>query len=149
MDKDYNNSAKAVRHAGRFTGMTTLIRSTPFLATRGLTYLPKQLLDENNVSIESIKESASMGTLSDPLKVIVQTLADRALEELEAARALRPHITRDVALLTLPALASEHYLFRLRKNNFEVFDPAVIEPIGFDPLKLRLWIRWSAWRGVF
>eukprot|EP00466_Bigelowiella_natans_P003835 jgi/Bigna1/71030/fgenesh1_pg.14_\ len=107
---DFPNAAKAALHAGRFLGLTTMIRATPFLAARNQTYVPKKMLDEQiGFSPEEFYASLLSGKTPDPMKVVsvsvltvvfrvecIREMVAVARQELDQARELHSNVTRDV-----------------------------------------------------
>jgi len=149
LDADYPVAQRAARHAGKFVGLTTLLRATPFLAKRNLAYVPSCLLSEVGVSSEEFIAACISNQLSPPMKACLRELVLAAEAELAAARELQKHLVRDVRLILLSTIPSQEYIKRLKKNDFEIGHPKVIEPTGFDPLFLRLRLRMAAFRGTF
>jgi len=147
---DFPNAAKAALHAGRFLGLTTMIRATPFLAARNQTYVPKKMLDEQiGFSPEEFYASLLSGKTPDPMKECIREMVTVARQELDQARELHSNVTRDTSLMLLSVLPALHYIERLQANDYELCSPDVMQLTGFGPLKLRLRLRWCAWRGNF
>jgi len=147
-DHDYTAAFEAARHCGRCIGLSTLLRATPFVAYRGLTYLPNDLLTDVGENVGTLLQALQDKKLTPPLKAVIHEVAKTALNELECASSLLKKCPRDVNKIMLPVLPHKHYLQTLNEYDYEICHPKVIEPSGFAPLSLRLHLRWAAWRGL-
>lgn len=151
LDSDFDAAQRAACHVGRFVGLATLIRATPLLAQRSLTYVPQDVIAANGMSTSEFVLALQRGEPTPQAQDVVQALCVRANEELNSARELQSSLNKDTALLFLPAVPADSYLQKLEGFQYNVCQPALINhgESGTGPLQMLLKLRWNSWRGTF
>jgi NADH dehydrogenase [ubiquinone] 1 alpha subcomplex assembly factor 6 len=129
----------AARAAGTGYALTGLIRSIPFHARARRVYIPQSLLAEHGLSAEDLFEAKP----PDALPAMARELARLARLHLDEAREEMAHTPRRAIPALLSATVAEAYLKRLRRAEYDVFDPAV----GERPPGLVWRLAAKAWRG--
>ncbi len=126
----------AAQAAGRAVGiayaLSGLLRAVPFHARARRLYLPRDLVAGAGLDVDrSLFELKPSPALSR----VVEGVAARARSQLDAARALRPSLSRAALPALLPAVLAQADLARLARAGYDPFAPAVARP---DP--------WRSWR---
>jgi NADH dehydrogenase [ubiquinone] 1 alpha subcomplex assembly factor 6 len=118
---DQGPTAEAAHHLGLAWAITGLTRSVPFHARQKRSYLPVELTRQSGL------DPAELFALraSPALARVVERLAERAGDHLQAVRRLRPKLPRRAASVLLFVPLAEDYLRRLRRAGFDPFDAAV------------------------
>ena len=129
-------SGAAAQAAGRAVGiayaLSGLLRAVPFHARAKRLYLPRDLVAGAGLDVDrSLFELKPSPALSR----VVEGVAARARSRLDAARALRPSLSRAALPALLPAVLAQADLARLARAGYDPFAPAVARP---DP--------WRSWR---
>lgn len=117
----------AARDIGIAYALTGLLQAMPFHAAAGRSYIPSDIAAEAGLSAGDY----SVLRISPALREIVRHLADAAQTHLAAARRLRPKVPRAALPALLPAVIADHSLKRLRRADWNPFDPTLAIP---DPL---------------
>ena len=118
-----NGHAKhAVTQLGKCEGLVTLLRGTPHNSSKRRVYLPSSLLAEMGASQEGVLRR---GPLEEGLRDVVEVVASRAQQHLEAARMRSKFLEKEHKLLLLPCLACDHYLEALSKVDCNLWDKSL------------------------
>ncbi|RKP09300.1 isoprenoid synthase domain-containing protein [Thamnocephalis sphaerospora] len=113
-------------HIGKAYGLVTLLRATPFHASKRRTYLPAALLAEHGVSQEDLFRN---GPTAEGLHDVVYDVASVAHRHLEVAKdhwvddRHRKDVPSHAFTAMLAAIPARTYLDRLQQVHFNVFDP--------------------------
>ncbi|CAL1535010.1 unnamed protein product [Lymnaea stagnalis] len=108
----------AASHLGKAQGLVTVLRSTPYHASRRRVYIPMDILAKHKVSQEDI----ARGKSAQPVKDAVFEIASIANQHLEKARSLKSSLPPRTNLVFLNASVCDHYLKSLQKVDFNIFD---------------------------
>ncbi|CAG8449864.1 8681_t:CDS:2 [Ambispora leptoticha] len=110
----------AASHIGKATGIVTILRAFPYLASKRRMYLPADTLAKFKISEEAIfREGPTVKGLEDAVFEVATTAHDHLL----TARSFLPEIQREAMPVFLSSIACDSYLKRLEKYNFNVFEP--------------------------
>lgn len=109
----------AASHLGKAQGITNMIRSTPHSAPRRIINLPQDILLKHGVAQESLIRGKNDKSVRD----VMFDIAARAKQHLDKARNLKKNVPKEAVVLFLPSAATDSYLERLRKVDFDVFHP--------------------------
>ncbi len=118
---DEGPPAELAHHLGLAWALAGLARAVPFHARQKRSYLPLELTHEAGLAEAQVFELRA----SPALARVVEQLARRAVEHVQAARRLRRELPRAAAPVLLFAPLAEDHLRRLRRAGFNPFDPAV------------------------
>jgi len=108
----------AVTQLGKCEGLVTLLRATPFNASKRRCYLPTDLLLEQGVSAERVIRG---GEEEESINRVVEIIASRAQQHLESCRFRMKYLDTEHKLLLLPAVVMDSYLERLSKAKCNVW----------------------------
>lgn len=139
LDIHDDNAHKAAQHMGTAWALSGILRALRFPTKRLM--LPQDMLQAQQLSPEDV----TRGKKLDNVKPIIQTLADKAEEELHNARRYKKHIPHEALAIFLPAIFAESYLRRIKKSGYDVFYTD-LERHSF-PLQLKLLL--NAWCNTF
>ncbi|MFO1145587.1 MAG: phytoene/squalene synthase family protein [Rhodospirillales bacterium] len=98
-----------------------LVRAVPFHARARRVYLPADLSREAGLDIYRLFERGP----TEGLRPVVQMLIDVAVERLNRARGKRRAVAPAALPVLLPARLADLYIERLRRADFDPFDPRV------------------------
>eukprot|EP00741_Cyanophora_paradoxa_P007388 tig00001127_g7147.t1 len=132
----------AASHLGKASGLVSLIRGTPFHASKGRIYIPRALCAKYDVKPEDVKGGKSPPNVREALF----ELASRANSHLQKARAMAGSVPKESLPVLRAAIPVEEYLERLRKADFDAFDSGVASG---PPLPLQLRLTWARIRSTF
>ncbi|GAM20366.1 hypothetical protein SAMD00019534_035410 [Acytostelium subglobosum LB1] len=122
----------AASHLGRAMGIITLIRGTPFhIRTRKL-YIPATLTTKHGIVPELLYQGDPEQVAK--VKEAIYEMASAAKSHLDVARTIKVEAPAHEALLC--AEIADDFLERLRKLDFNVFNPALGDRSTFLHLKL-------------
>jgi NADH dehydrogenase [ubiquinone] 1 alpha subcomplex assembly factor 6 len=133
----------AASHLGKAIGITTLLKGTPYHASKRRSYLPVELCAEYKLSQEALYR----GEVSEPLRDVALAIAAAARAHLQHARELTGKLPKGASQLFLQSVAAEEYLKALEKGNFNVLNPALAQQLS--PLQHLLKVKWHIWKGSF
>lgn len=127
-------SQTAGRHVGIAWALVGLARAVPFHAAQRRLMLPGNIAWEAGLDLHDLFE------LRQPKEVqpVVQAVATRAREHLDAATALRPRADSRAVPALLPATLARQYLKVLERHGYDPFEPRVQMTLPGRPLRL-LW----------
>ena len=108
----------AATQLGKCEGLVTLLRATPFNASKRRCYLPTDLLLEQGVSAERVIRG---GEEDESINRVVEIIASRAQQHLESCRFRMKYLNTEHKLLLLPAVVMDSYLERLSKAKCNVW----------------------------
>ncbi|XP_059147737.1 NADH dehydrogenase (ubiquinone) complex I, assembly factor 6-like [Physella acuta] len=108
----------AASHLGKAQGLVTVLRATPYHASRRQVFLPMETLAKHRVSQEDIVR----GKISQQVKDAVFDVASIANHHLTKARSLKDSLPPQSQLVFLNASVCDHYLKTLQKVDFNIFD---------------------------
>lgn len=114
-------AAQAAQHLGIAWALTGLARAVPFHARQKRTYLPADLMAETGLDLAELFELKT----SPELARVIEAIAARAGDHLQAVRGLGNDLPEGARSLTLFTALAESHLSRLRRAGFDPFDPAV------------------------
>jgi NADH dehydrogenase [ubiquinone] 1 alpha subcomplex assembly factor 6 len=114
-----------------------IIRSLAFQARKGRCKLPQALIKKHGLDLKTFMELKA----DESLKACVQDLVSEITNQLEQAR----NINAKPDGVLLSSIAIEDYLKRLKKVDYDPFNPN----IGNGRLKKQLTIAFRAWRGKY
>ncbi len=124
VDSTVGANAETARAVATAYGLIGVVRSHPFHVRRGRCLLPLELLRSQGLT----KDSALKGETSDQLQAVSQNLVARSEELLAGARGELSRLPKSARspyfLGTLAKLEAK----RLRKVNYDPFDPWVLQP---------------------
>ncbi len=112
---------EAAGHVGIAWALTGLLRAVPFHAGAGRLYLPADLLAAAGITRGEVFAGRSPAGLS----VVAKQVADVARIHLDAARAFRGEVPKNVLAALLPATLAARDLARLASARHDVFDPGL------------------------
>jgi NADH dehydrogenase [ubiquinone] 1 alpha subcomplex assembly factor 6 len=104
-------------HIGKALGITTLLRSTVFVAQDQYTFLPAVTCAKYGVTEEMIYEMKEIKEIQD----VVYEIADYAKAHLDHAKKLE--YPKEAYPVFLIAVLTDNFLAKLEKNNFAIMDP--------------------------
>jgi len=125
---------EAGHHIGIAWALTGLLRAVPIHASRRRSFLPRDLVERAGLDVESV----FAGRPGSGLREVVEQIAARAREHLDAARALRREMPNEAVPALLQAVLADRYLDRLEAAGFAPFDASVQASPGDRALRL-LW----------
>ncbi len=134
LDARDETSRTAGRHVGIAWALVGLARAVPFHAAQRRMMLPGNVAWESGLDLHDLFE------LRQPKEIrpVVEAVATRAREHLEAADALRPNVGRHTVPALLPATLARQYLKVLQQHGYNPFEPRVQMALPGRPLRL-LW----------
>ncbi len=132
--QDAGAAREAGRHVGIAWALTGLLRAIPAHASRRRSFLPRDLVEDAALDIESV----FAGRPGEGLRDVVRQIAARAREHLSEARALRRDVPRAAVPALLQGVLADRYLARLESARFAPFDATVQAAPGDRALRL-LW----------
>jgi phytoene synthase len=118
---DRGPAAAAAHHLGLAWALTGLARAVPFHARQKRSYLPADLTSAAGLDTAELFKLRA----SPALARVVEAIAARAADHLQALRRVRKELPRAAAPLLLFAPLAEGHLKRLRRAGFNPFDPKV------------------------
>ena len=122
------NTSGHAKHAatrlGKCEGYVTLIRGSPYNASKRRVYIPGQLLSEQGLTAEQLLRSGGEG---EGVRRVVELLAARAQQHLDSCRFRAKYLSREQKLVLLPAVAADHYLAKLAKAECNPWDQEVMK----------------------
>ncbi|XP_041376503.1 NADH dehydrogenase (ubiquinone) complex I, assembly factor 6-like isoform X2 [Gigantopelta aegis] len=104
-------------HIGKTQGLVTLLRSTPYHASKQRVHLPIELLLKHKVSQEDVIRKQNLTQLQD----VVYDVACTAQKHLQTARSLKKDVPKDAYLVFLSTVICDWYLKKLEQVGFDVF----------------------------
>jgi len=109
----------AASHIGKALGILLTLRSLPYHASKRQIYLPRSILDSEQVDLASVLA----GNNSPQLANAVFELASIAKSHVEHARQLAPQVPAEAVPALAPAVLCDRFLARLEKHQFDLFEP--------------------------
>lgn len=134
-------ASHAARHVGIAWALLGHLRAVAFHARQRRVYLPVDRLAAQGVDIDALFE----GRPGPGLAAVARDIAGRAVEHLDAARALRRDVPRGALPALLPAVLADAHHRRLARVGHDLFAPELRQPLPFDVLRLTF----AAWRGRY
>lgn len=146
----------AAFHAGIGIGIVSAIRSFRYRAAFGEITIPQELLPSDMYPALYLEQRSSGANDSETIKLVneydkslrdaVQTLSVMATGHLNAAREMQFKVPKHARPCFLPVIPSIHYLSKLERAKYDVWDPMLLDPSRFAVL-LRMVRTWLT--GVF
>lgn len=130
----------AASHLGKAMGVVTLLRATPFHASKGKVYLPNDLMIKQKVSQEDIIR----GRTTQSVKDVTYDLASLAHTHLATAKSLKSKAPKSGSRAFLPMVPCQAYLAKIQQVDFNIFYPTLRERNHLLPLHLLK----HAWTGL-
>jgi NADH dehydrogenase [ubiquinone] 1 alpha subcomplex assembly factor 6 len=132
-------------HAGIGLGLVTALRGARLRLARGECSIPRELIppkfpyhkfEHDDPKSELNEEEHAM--LREAVKQMVQV----ASSHLSQARELQGDVPKHARPCFLPVVPALHYLSKLEKANYDIFDDALLEPDQLTVLALlgRTWL---------
>jgi len=112
----------AASHLGKAIGLCILLRAVPFHSKAKQVYLPLELTMKHGVS----QEQLFRGEHSTGLLEVVYELANLAKAHLSHSKQI-PNLPQNANIALLSAAYVDSFLNKLQKNNFNVFDPQLLQ----------------------
>ena len=134
----------AVTQLGKCEGLLTLLRGLPHNAAKRRCYLPTQLLVEKGVSAEKVIRTNG-DNISQEISEVIEIIAARAEQHLEAARFRKKYLSSEEKLLLLPAVSADQYLSKLSKVKCNVWDKSLHVRNSWLPASLY----WNKVKGTY
>lgn len=133
LGNESGHAKHAATQLGKCEGLVTLLRATPYNASKRKCYLPTDLLLEQEVSSEKVIRG---GEEEEGVKDVVEIIAGRAQQHLESCRFRMKYLETDHKLLLLPAVAVDAYLDKLSKAKCNVWDKTLHSRNSLLPMSL-------------
>lgn len=89
-------------HLGKAYGLVTILRAIPYQAKVQQTYIPKDLLIQQNVSTEQLLR----GDMTSESRNVIYEVANLANQHIEFARELQPKVPKGTNRIFLPTVCS-------------------------------------------
>lgn len=105
-----------------------------FVLSQGSIYIPKDIMTENNLDLNTFRMGPSSPEQSKALKDCVFEMASQAYGHLDKARAL--NYTGRSTYALLPAVRASMFLEKLRKADFDIYDSDLHDESS--PLRLQM-----------
>lgn len=131
------SARQAARHVGTAWSLTGLLRSVPADARAGRVLLPDELLALHGVGRDALVSGRPSEGLADLARQTVGMIGNHLME----ARRLAREVPRAGTAALLPAVLAEHYLVRLKRTGFNLFDAAWAKPQPPVAGLLLAWLR--------
>ncbi|XP_070574973.1 NADH dehydrogenase (ubiquinone) complex I, assembly factor 6-like isoform X3 [Ptychodera flava] len=122
----------AASHIGKSQGIVTLLRATPYHASKRKVYLPMEILIQHGVAEEQIIR----GRVDQKLKDVVYDIASQGHMQLEKARSLKKDVPRAAMPAFLVTVPVANYLKKLQKADFNIFHPSLQQRNTMIPFSL-------------
>jgi len=119
MNNDNGHLKHAATSLGKCEGLITLLRGTPYNASKRRVYIPTDILMERNLSSQNIIRE---GAENKELWQIFEIIGYRAQEHLNSCRLRKKFLKGDDLKVLLPAVSADSYLHLLSKCECNVFD---------------------------
>jgi len=123
-------------HAGLALGLTQVMTSLPFDASRQQLFLPLQLLESHGVTTGEV----FAGQQTPGLKAVLDDLVEEAQRHLQTSLSLLASVPRETRAVFLPLVQAENELRRLARADCDPFVPRVTSRLRV------LWSQWRAWQ---
>ncbi|XP_033626407.1 NADH dehydrogenase (ubiquinone) complex I, assembly factor 6-like isoform X1 [Asterias rubens] len=128
------NADHAASHIGKAHGIVTLLRATPYNISRQQVMLPMDLTIKHNISHEAILRRST----EQPMKDVIYDIASAAHVHLEKARSFKSNVPKEALPAYLLTAATEAFLRRIQKINFDIFHKHCLKKEPLMPLLLWL-----------
>jgi NADH dehydrogenase [ubiquinone] 1 alpha subcomplex assembly factor 6 len=125
---DDPRSRQAGRHVGIAYALAGLIRAIPFRAGIGRPVIPMEIADRHGIG----RPPARTIRNAPGVRAATAEVAAVASRHLEQAREFRGGLPRAALPALLPAKIAQDWLMRLKRAEYDVFDPELVVP---DPLQ--------------
>ncbi|XP_077982969.1 NADH dehydrogenase (ubiquinone) complex I, assembly factor 6-like [Glandiceps talaboti] len=122
----------AATHIGKAQGIVTLLRSTPYHASKRRVYLPMEILIKHGVPEEQIIKGKSDKKLTD----VIYEIASQAHVQLEKARSLKKDVPKEALPAFLVTVPLATYLKKIQKVDFNIFHPSLQQRNTMLPFSL-------------
>jgi NADH dehydrogenase [ubiquinone] 1 alpha subcomplex assembly factor 6 len=131
--------ARAVaREVGIGYALAGLLRAIPFHAAAGRYYIPVDVAARARIDLREIRLSPGHSTEHSTLWAAVAEIAAVASRHLAAALEKRATIPRSAIAAVLPAVVASRFLARLRRVEYNPFDPQLARPDTMQAWRLAL-----------
>jgi NADH dehydrogenase [ubiquinone] 1 alpha subcomplex assembly factor 6 len=131
-------------HAGIGLGLVTALRGSTVRLARGECSIPKELLPEfpyhkfnsNDPKAELTEDKYAI------LTEAIRHMAYVASSHLSTARDIQRDVPKHAKPCFLPVVPALHYLSKLEKSKYDIFDPVLLDPDRLTILALlsRTWL---------
>jgi NADH dehydrogenase [ubiquinone] 1 alpha subcomplex assembly factor 6 len=126
------NTDHAASHLGKAEGIVTMLRASPYHRASRRASLPMDVLMRHGAS----QEEFFRGDLTQNLKDAVFDFASLAHTHLLKMRNLKESVPKSASRVFLPAVSCSTFLERLRRSDFNPFDPVLSRRPHFLSLSL-------------
>ncbi|XP_044062910.1 NADH dehydrogenase (ubiquinone) complex I, assembly factor 6 isoform X1 [Siniperca chuatsi] len=124
----------AASHIGKAQGIVTCLRATPYHSSRRKVYLPMDICMLHGASQEDFIRSSREQNVRD----VVYDIASQAHVHLQHARSFSHNVPAAATPAFLQTVVLEDYLQRVRKADFDVFNPSLQNRNPLLPFQLYL-----------
>ncbi|KAI3361246.1 hypothetical protein L3Q82_012918 [Scortum barcoo] len=127
----------AASHIGKAQGIVTCLRATPYHSSRRKVYLPMDICMLHGAS----QEDFIRGSREQNVRDVVYDIASQAHVHLQHARSFSHSVPAAATPAFLQTVVLEDYLQRVRRADFDVFNPSLQNrnPLLAFQLYLRSW----------
>ncbi|KAH8361219.1 hypothetical protein KR200_003798 [Drosophila serrata] len=123
----------AASHLGKALGIATLLRAIPHAGRQQAVCVPLEVLVRHGVSQERVIRGRSD---DKGVEECIFEVASAANTHLKLARKLHDQVPRPVRKIFLPAVATDAYLERLRRANFQLTHKSCVGRDSLLPVRL-------------
>ncbi|KAH8237740.1 hypothetical protein KR038_010276 [Drosophila bunnanda] len=123
----------AASHLGKALGIATLLRAIPHAGRQQAVCVPLEVLVRHGVSQERVIRGRSD---DKGVEECIFEVASAANTHLKLARKLHDQVPRPVRKIFLPAVATDAYLERLRRSNFQLTHKSCVGRDSLLPARL-------------
>lgn len=124
----------AASHIGKAAGIVTCLRATPYHSSRRKVYLPMDICMLHGAA----QEDFIRGSREPNVRDVVFDIASQAHVHLQHARSFRDSVPAAAMPAFLQTVVLEDYLQRVRRADFDVFNPSLQNRNPLIPFQLYL-----------
>ncbi|XP_077235471.1 terpenoid synthases superfamily protein isoform X2 [Tasmannia lanceolata] len=132
-------ASHAASHIGKASGLLLLLRSLPYHASRGYSYIPAEVAANHGLLVKQGGRSEIQVEPGEALSNAVFEMSSIANMHLQKARELAGKLPAEAFPVLLPGVPAQVLLDSLRRRQFDVFDPRLARGVlGISPLWFQL-----------
>ncbi|XP_034554449.1 NADH dehydrogenase (ubiquinone) complex I, assembly factor 6 [Notolabrus celidotus] len=131
----------AASHIGKAQGIVTCLRATPYHSSRRKVYLPMDVCMLHGASQEDFIRCSREQNVRD----VVYDIASQAHVHLQHARSFSPNVPAAATPAFFQTVVLEDYLQRVRRADFDVFNPSLQKRNPLIPFQLYL----RSWKNTY
>jgi phytoene synthase len=128
----------ASKHFGIAWALIGILRALRFNFRKGYIQLPSQLLEQEGLSNDDLKEGRDL----KKLRPIIRAVIGRAKFHLKEGRSLQKDLPKDIKPLFFLSHATDSFIKRIERANYDVLTTSIEEPIS--PIQLKIY-----WNSLF